>query len=163
MNRLKYEYILIFMGMSMILFTLRRSLKNNNFSPQRSQKFQTEESLGKMLQEINEFAEDMVGEIDDHSKNLKLLLNEATEKEKALHVLIDRTNAMVENIEEENVLNFEPCLPVFEKNLSSDHRYQAVYQLAQEGLDLPHIAKTLQMGQGEVKLILDLKDIQMKH
>ncbi len=128
-----------------------------------SQKSHTEESLGKMLQEINEFAEDMVGEIDDRSKNLELLLTQATEKEKALHALIERTNEMVENIEQENIMNFEPCLPVFEENLSQDHRYQAVYQLAQEGLDLTHIAKTLQMGQGEVKLILDLKDVQMKH
>ena len=73
-----------------------------------------------------------------------------------LHLIKDEAFSQADDVDEE-VEEIVPPPLIFSKRPSfSNPRHKQIWEMHESGLNVPDIAKELEMGQGEVKLILDL-------
>ena len=134
-------------------------------SPENATKLQA--SLTELLNEIQTLSRDVTIDLEQKLSELKELLQLADKKREELSsekvgdmkkrektaerqtnetISIDKPNPELEiTVEDDDA----PPLP--------SNRYQQIYQLADQGYSLDEIARAVQMGKGEIQLILSLR------
>lgn len=127
-------YSLFGIGTFLILwgiFVLRLSRKKRKYS------VYGEEAAQKMAEELELTAKKILEEIEEKSAAIGKMLDEGNE-------LLQK----IERIKEENITSIS--------NNALLEKQREIKKLLAEGHDLGEIAKLLDMGKGEIKLILDL-------
>ena len=94
-------------------------------------------------EELNKLADSVMGELDNKYQELLFLYNMIDEKKKELYNM-------------PAVKNTKKAEPGLRTRTINHPKQKEIIKLNSEGAPLPEIAKRLAMGQGEVKLILDL-------
>jgi len=119
----------------------------------------TQQALSNVLQELNNVAAAVVEQVETANADLQGLLAEIEAKKAELTQLLARaedclaakdksaTNALAQSTG-----SFQP----FAQNAAGLPKYQEVYRLATQGLSVAEIARTTQIGVGEVELVLNL-------
>ncbi|RJP69876.1 MAG: DUF2802 domain-containing protein [Candidatus Abyssobacteria bacterium SURF_17] len=133
----------------------------SGISPQGAAKFQA--SLTQLLHELHTLSRDVTLDLEQKLSELKELLQQADTKleelgatervkekgngaEQAKELEADSAEADLHETEEEGIALSSPT-----------NRYHQIYQLADEGLPVDEIARRMQMGTGEIQLILSLR------
>jgi len=116
------------------------------------------DSADNTADELYKLSQDVVSEIDDKYQQLLYLYNMIEEKEAKLgsastiDISVDNTTVSSEEKEKaKEIVGRKGINP----NLINE-KYRAVFDLYNKGKDIPEIARTLSIGQGEVKLVLEL-------
>jgi hypothetical protein len=105
-----------------------------------------EREMSQVLVELSEMARQITAQLDSRAARLEVLIQEADEK-------IARLNApTAENGPRLKIQPPEPAAPP-----PADSRYQAIYDLAVQGLTPRDIAARLEQPRGELELILALR------
>jgi len=133
---------------------LERSRSHTGLAQQRG----VERDMSNLLVELSEMARQMTAQLDTRAAKLELLIKEADERIAALRsVGVIPANSAVagalEGVIIEARASLGPCLP--EQRI--DPRHAQVYDLADEGLSPPEIARQLDRPSGEIELILALR------
>lgn len=105
----------------------------------------------KQLKSIIKDAEEIITELNYTSYSIvKELEDRVDDLDKGIKTNISKNNELKEYEVERNCTN----KPVF--NISTS-KYNKIFKYADEGLNIVEIAKLMDMGQGEIQLILSLK------
>jgi len=122
------------------------------------------DSADNTADEIYKLSQDVASEIDDKYQQLLYLYNMIDEKAAKLDfasgidISIDDSTA---NLAREEVKKAKDVMKaiVGEKGINPgrmNEKYKEVFDLYSKGSDIPEIARALNIGQGEVKLVLEL-------
>jgi hypothetical protein len=138
---------------------LERRFHNHNGTL--AQQRAVERDMSTLLVELSEMARQMTAQLDTRAAKLELLLKEADERIAALRAGNPRsansaergTPDALEGVIVEARAALSPSLP--EQRI--DPRHAQVYDLADEGLSPPEIARQLGRPSGEIELILALR------
>jgi hypothetical protein len=136
-------------------------------SPEKAVRLQT--SLMRLLQELQALSGDMTTDLERKLSELKKLLGSAdiTNKEESTDIREEEEPSVEAEMEEQ--VEMEPPGDIAE--ISSydssaedevappplSHRYSEIFQMAEDGLAIDEIARRMQMGKGEIQLILSLR------
>jgi hypothetical protein len=138
---------------------------DTGLSPEKATKLQS--SLTQLLHELQTLSSDMTADLDQKLSELKELLQLADNTlEEMSPVEIEEQLPIESTVEtqaekEESTESFEPehQLNAGEESmpLPPAHRYTEIFQMEEEGLPIDEIARRMQMGKGEIQLILSLR------
>lgn len=156
MNTLNLIFtILMIVGFIMIIYSIVMINKNNNTTPisdidnsiKKIQDAMDKADLA--IDDLNLLSEKIFKNFDEKQKQL-LFLYDAIEKKKA----ISNNNSRVDIKLDEKVLM--PKKQDNKKIINSHPMAKKINEMALRGMSVPDIAKTLNMGQGAVELIINL-------
>lgn len=108
---------------------------------------QAEKSIEKSIEEFDKMSREVFEQLDQKYQELLFLYSLIDEKKSEIANLYSETS----KIQQLPVLK-----PEKQEVIVSSPKHQEVKKLVQKGHDISEIAKMLGIGQGEVKLILDL-------
>ena len=118
-----------------------------------------ERDMSNLLVELSEMARQMTAQLDTRAARLELLIKEADDRIAALrhggvHAEADSAAAVAsDGVIVEAKASLAPALP----QQRIDPRHAQVYDLADEGMSTPDIARQLDRPSGEIELILALR------
>jgi hypothetical protein len=133
-------------------------------SPENAARLQA--SLTELLNEIQTLSRDITFDLEQKLSELKELLQLADRKSEELSSVNSGGRRMREqSAERQTSVESPPDTPDPELQVTVEddaptlppNRYQQIYQLADQGFSLDEIARTVQMGKGEIQLILSLR------
>ncbi|PKM95738.1 MAG: hypothetical protein CVU84_02745 [Firmicutes bacterium HGW-Firmicutes-1] len=118
------------------------------------------EELNHKIREMNEYGEFMKSELDKKHKELLFLYQMINEKSKDINGNSEVFNSVKEEmrLEVTNKEQFQPQTTMLEQKteqLKTNHN-QMILEFSEKGYSIKEIAQMLEIGQGEVKLVLDL-------
>ena len=110
-----------------------------------------DEASDAALDEINKTSRIVLDEIEKKYQAMLFLYNLLEEKKKEINAVLEQPVKLAANTPSE-------IKPPAKKQQSAKQnaRNEKIFQLSEEGMQINEIAKELNIGQGEVKLILDL-------
>lgn len=134
-------------------------------SPENTQKLQT--SLIELLRELHALSNDMTVDLEEKLSELKEVLQEADKKlEEASNAEIEEEPAAAPAPapQDETAESPEGSDSEFPETAADDiaspptGRYGEIYRMTDEGLPIDEIARRMNMGKGEIQLILSLRE-----
>jgi len=124
-------------------------------------------SLTELIQELSAMSRDMTMDLEQKLSELKDLLQLADKKLEELARASTRKKEKAEQIPEQQETKESPPeppapepQPAAESEASapqSSNRYQKIYEMADANHSIDEIARSMQMGKGEIQLILSLR------
>ncbi|MBC7959013.1 MAG: hypothetical protein H7X94_04025 [Vallitaleaceae bacterium] len=114
------------------------------------------EEVNKKILELNEYSEFMKSELDKKHKELLFLYQLIHEKTKEIKSLGDIVITESSSIEQNPETDVTLAIPTQAAEIQKFNNNKMILQLSQRGYSVKDIAQTLEIGQGEVKLVLDL-------
>jgi len=122
------------------------------------------DSADNTADEIYKLSQDVVSEIDDKYQQLLYLYNMIDEKASKLDMaggidisIDDNTTHLAQSEAKKAKEAMKAIIGENGINFGQMHeKYKSVFDLYSKGNDIPEIARTLGIGQGEVKLVLEL-------
>ncbi|NQU08981.1 MAG: hypothetical protein HQ583_10485 [Candidatus Abyssubacteria bacterium] len=127
-----------------------------------------ETSLTQLLQELHNLSRDMTTDLEQKLAELKEMLQLADKKLEEIAAAeveeqpTDRPTMEQEEEREDSPKPFEEELQLtIEDNFAPQpppDRYREIYEMAEQGLPIDEIARRMQMGKGEIQLILSLRE-----
>lgn len=138
-------------------------MKNPSRFPKRdAEEWKKEEALEKamdeadvMIQEMNRFSEHIINEIENKHRELLFLYQLIDEK----HQQVREMYGQKETFKKDSRKNGDLMPQIDEKNMSpieKNPRYQEIRKMYEQGISISQIAKQMNIGQGEVQVILEL-------
>ena len=123
-------------------------------SPEKAVRLQT--SLMRLLQELQTLSSDMTTDLEEKLSELKELLQlaDTTHEEKSADTPEKEPSAEMKT-EKQKETSETAADEATSPPLS--HRYSEIFKMAEEGLAIDEIARRMQMGKGEIQLILSLR------
>jgi DNA-binding NarL/FixJ family response regulator len=149
----------IIFGTSIYFFYLNKKyfLRQNGILDRKKQGLKNViESAEQMIDEINKLSDYVVTQISEKNKEIKVVKQELDDKldqYKELIKKIEKTQVIYEDIIEKNSEDEDYEVFEFQDN---EQKQIAVLELSQNGMSVSEIAKRLNIGQGEVKLIISM-------
>ena len=113
-----------------------------------------ERDMNHLLVELSGMARQITAQLDTRTLKLEMLMKEADERIAALQTAVQTTSAMPSSAP----ISDSVSTPLPEAPPRVDPRHGEVYQMADEGRSPHEIAHQLSRPQGEVELILALRD-----
>lgn len=157
-----YEGITLFIlliGMVVIVMsffvTNREIIEDNQVDLEDYEEYQARiEEINQKILELNEYSEFMKAELEEKHKELLFLYQLVNEKDKELkkrhvEVLPDQNRPVTGN-------SSEVLMPNQVVQQSAMNHNRRIIELSEKGYSIAEIGKLLEIGQGQVKLVLDL-------
>ena len=139
--------------------------RSSTLSPENAAQLQA--SLTELLNEIQTLSRDVTIDLEQKLSELKELLQLADRKREELISANSEDEQMHEEPAKRRADTINPVNtpdPELEVSVEDEDaptmpssRYQQIYQLADQGYSLDEIARAVQMGKGEIQLILSLR------
>lgn len=123
-------------------------MKNFDLEDRAESLNKTRDEAEDTIYELNLVSENILDEIELKYQELLFLYNLIDEKEKASH-LINNIDIEVDNSTLDEKTKANVIIP-------TNPKYKEIFKLSNDGETIPSIARNLGIGQGEVKLILEL-------
>lgn len=154
---------------SMILIAYDRKKGYDYTEKLEDKKFELETVISdadQMISEMNKFSDYIVTQIELKNEELNTNLKMAEERFERLEARISQSQNIESSLQPEilqevavNGNNYEPFKVHYktrDKVVPINHKFKKVIQLSEDGISHTEIAKTLNMGKGEVQLILEM-------
>lgn len=118
-------------------------------------------SLAELLHELQTLSQDVTGDLEQKLSELKELLQVADRKlEELSSQEQEQEGYYLEKLRAEKERTARPELQITVEDADVpplSERYKRIYRMADEGLSIDDIARRLEMGKGEIQLILSLR------
>lgn len=166
MNNAGMTITLVIIGFAAILFSY---YKDDKSVPKITKKDNKEdyyeeygariEELNHKIREMNEYGDFMKGELDKKHKELLFLYQMINEKSKDIHIhgeIFESTNNEIHLAAPIQEQFIQETTVEQKSNKQKMNNNQMILEFSEKGYSIKEIAQMLDIGQGEVKLVLDL-------
>lgn len=166
--------VFFFLFCLFFLLFLRKWAMNEYYRMEKKQKEVTEllETADEMINELNKFSDYIVRDVEDKANEVKQIINEldSVVEEKKQKIQKQKDNLALLNSGATYNLQKNHVLPKLKRTehkqeqraIDLGNKSMQILKLSGEGLDEAEIAKKLNIGRGEIQLVLGMKKELMK-
>lgn len=151
-------YTLLVIGVALVSISLwemkglrqEAAREMENIQMMKKEVYQAKSDVEKLLVELNKASDRAVSEMVSKIENIR----------EQIPVILEAENTQIgsETQEEPSEIKGQIAMEFTVEEYEIPEKHQLVYQLANEGLSPSEIAQRIQMGKGEVSLILNLRN-----